>query len=397
MARTMIHGAEQVQSGTIPWSAMASGAIVPSASLVDGGNFLKKDGTVAMTAAFSFGGFEATNAATPTAATSLTTKSYVDAAINGFAIRRVRAIAVTNLTLSGVQNIDGVTGVAADRVFAQNQTTASQNGLWVQAAGSWTRPTDWAAASTQKSTMVFVEEGTTYHDTKWIISTDSIVVDTTAVTSAQDNSGTTYTASTGLTLTGSAFSVNYGTTSTTAAVGNDTRITGALQTSALGTGVQTALGLAASGTGAVALVTSPVFTTPNLGTPSAAVLTSATGLPLGTGVTGTLAAAQFPALTGDVTTSAGALATTINHTSGSGFLKYTDFVWNETPGGTINGSNTAFTLVTAPANTNTAIDLILNGVVLEPGAGNDFTISGTAITMLFAPATGDKLRAYYVK
>ena len=44
-----------------------------------------------------------------------------------------------------------------------------------------------------------------------------------------------------------------------------------------------------TGTGAVvALATSPVFVTPNLGTPSAATLTSATGLPLTTGVTGTL-------------------------------------------------------------------------------------------------------------
>src|SRR3989338_8815422 len=53
----------------------------------------------------------------------------------------------------------------------------------------------------------------------------------------------------------------------------------------------TSAGLAAllsdeSGTGTVAFTNSPVFTTPNLGTPSAATLTNATGLPVSTGISG---------------------------------------------------------------------------------------------------------------
>jgi len=94
--------------------------------------------------------------------------------------------------------------------------------------------------------------------------------------------------------------------------------------SGLGTGVATALSSTASGSGSLCLTTSCVMTTPNLGTPSAATLTSATGLPLSTGVTGTLAGAnggtgvantgKTITLGGNLTTS-GAFATTITSTA----------------------------------------------------------------------------------
>lgn len=76
-------------------------------------------------------------------------------------------------------------------------------------------------------------------------------------------------------------------------------------------------------------------------------------------------------------------------------VSYGNLVVGETPTGDINGVNTTYTLANTP--TASGVMLYLNGIYLQPGAGNDYTLAGNTITMLFAPATGDKLIAgfYY--
>lgn len=76
-------------------------------------------------------------------------------------------------------------------------------------------------------------------------------------------------------------------------------------------------------------------------------------------------------------------------------LSNTNFVDKESPSGSINGSNTTFTLANTPIAGSEHV--YLNGVLQDSGAGNDYTISGSTITYLTAPLTGEKLRVSYRK
>lgn len=69
------------------------------------------------------------------------------------------------------------------------------------------------------------------------------------------------------------------------------------------------------------------------------------------------------------------------------------FVNNEVPSGTINGSNTAFTLASTPSPAS-SLELTLDGQKMTAG-GADFTLSGAAITFVIAPPTGSVLLAAY--
>lgn len=366
MAQSQIRGSTQILDGTIPAAKLAAGLNLPTSQLADAARFIFKDGTVAFTANQSMGGFNLTNLASPSAATDAATKGYVDALKAGIQIRFARVVAVANVSAlnSTTTAIDGLTLTTGDIVLLTAQTTASQNGPWAASTtGSWTRPTNWAAAAIEPEGNYFIidADGTTYKNTKWFVTnTTSITVDTTAVTFAQDQSGTAYSNGNGLSLTGTVFAVK---------TGNGVTFDGSQNVTLVLNGAS--LNLTASG----------VKITP--GTPGQVMM--------GTTTTGE---ATFTSISGDVTVSSIGV-TTVSTSTTTGFVKYANSIYNETPTGTVNGVNTAFTLANTPATNS--LELFLNGQLLEPGAGNDYTISGAAITALFAPLTGDKIRAYYLK
>jgi hypothetical protein len=130
---------------------------------------VKKDGSVAFTAAQSMGGFKLTSLAVPTAASDAATKGYVDSALEGLkakeAVRAATTVAGTLATsFEDADVIDGVTLATGDRILIKNQVAAEDNGIYiVQASGAPVRATDFDSISPideVNKAFVAVQEGT---------------------------------------------------------------------------------------------------------------------------------------------------------------------------------------------------------------------------------------------
>jgi len=78
-----------------------------------------------------------------------------------------------------------------------------------------------------------------------------------------------------------------------------------------------------------------------------------------------------------------------------GFVEITDIIANEVPTGLINGSNTDFDLANTPKSGT--LQVYLNGLLQEPGSGNDYILSTDSVTFSVAPETGDIVLCNYVK
>lgn len=156
-----------------------------------------------------------TNLATPTAGTDAANKDYVDGVAQGLDVKAsvVAATTTAGTLASSFANgsvIDGVTLATGDRILIKNQATGSENGIYtVNATGAPTRATDMDTGTEFPGAFTFVEQGTVNADTGWVCTNNSpVTVGTTAITFAQFSGAGTYTASNGITLTGSNFTFN---------------------------------------------------------------------------------------------------------------------------------------------------------------------------------------------
>ena len=149
--------------------------------------------------------------ATPTTGVHIANKDYVDSVAQGLDPKASCVAATTaNIVLATgtLLTIDGIVTVAGNRVLVKNQTDPAENGIYLAATGAWTRAFDMDAWAEVPSAFTFIEQGTTQADTGWVCTSNAGgTIGTTAITFVQFSGGGSYTAGTGLTLTGTQFSI----------------------------------------------------------------------------------------------------------------------------------------------------------------------------------------------
>lgn len=341
MAATQIRGSTQIIGLTVADAQIAAAAAIQTTKLQDGALFVKSDGTVAMTASLNLNTHTITNVTDPVNPQDAATRAWVLANVAGGVVSStsVRAASVgVNLTLSGTQTVDGIALAAGNTILVKDQTSVPANGLYTVAAGAWTRMAAMDTWAEVPGMIVSVQEGTVNHDTIWLSIADAGgTLGTTNITFAQIPGPSDITAGAGLLRTGQVIDV----------VSADNSMTINADSLQVKLDGARAVTVAAGGIGV------------NIDAATMQISANQLGVKAGT------------------------------------YLGASNFVTRETPTGLINGANTTFTLAATP--TAGTEEVFLNGLLLEPGAGNDYTIATSTITMLSAPATGDRLRVNYRK
>jgi len=376
MARTQIR-AEQVQDLVIKNLQIATDAGIELSKLEE--TVIQADGGQAFTGDQSMGDNKLTSVATPTADGDAVNKAYADSIASGLDIKEsVRVATTANITLSGEQTIDGVAVVDGDRVLVKDQTAGEDNGIYVASTGSWVRSDDANSdAEVTAGLFTFVEEGTANADSGWVLSTNNpITVGTTVLAFTKFSTAGEIIAGDGLTKTGSTIDVGAGNGITVNADSIEINLDG------------TTLSLGASG-----------IKVADAGITETQIASSALGDGLAGG-SGTVLSVDI-ASNGGLEFSGGELKVKVK--SGGGIAIDGDGLYldgasetrvvRETPSGTVNGTNQDFDLANTPTGASEMV--FYNGILMNEGATEDYTISGATITLADAPKTKDVILVTY--
>ena len=207
--KTDTRTANRILAGPTTGSAAApTFRALVAADLLKLNEFTAPDGSVSLNSQ------KITNLATPTADGDAASKSYVDGVSQGLDVKdSVVAATTANITIATALNngdtLDGVTLSTNDRVLVKDQSTASQNGIYI-VGSSPARADDLAAGVDAAGMFTFVEQGSTNADQGFVCTSNkgSAVVGTNNLAFSQFSGAGNLTAGDGLDKSGNEFSVD---------------------------------------------------------------------------------------------------------------------------------------------------------------------------------------------
>lgn len=173
----------QIADGAVTAAKIAAGAGIETSKLADGANFIKRDGSVAMTGNLAMGSQKITGLATATNNDEAVNLGQLNTALGNLnslfdAKGSVRVATTAAGTLASSfangQTVDGVVLATGDRILIKSQAAPAENGIYtVNASGAPTRATDMDAWAEVPGAFVAVEEGTTNADTIWLCTSNA--------------------------------------------------------------------------------------------------------------------------------------------------------------------------------------------------------------------------------
>ena len=204
----------QGQSFTVPITGAQSGLIITNSTLDSSPIGANSPSTGVFTNISTTTGTITTS---PVNSTDIANKYYVDSIAQGLGPKAACQVGTTvNISLTGLQTIDTYTTLAGDRVLVKNQSTSSQNGIYIASASAWTRSTDMDVWSEVPGAYTVLLNGS-QSNTGWVsTATQTGTIGVTAMPWVQFSANNTYYAGTGLTLASNTFSItNSGVTANT--------------------------------------------------------------------------------------------------------------------------------------------------------------------------------------